>query len=88
MGVLLGGVSGYLVEALLWVLSGVLPDEARSTFVEGLALLAYPIARSIALVLGWPLQGEAAMFAYTIAIPTTFVLVGMIGGWVVPRWRW
>jgi hypothetical protein len=87
-GVLVGGVLGYVVNALLLGLADALPSHARETFVEGLALLAYPIARLLAFVVGWPLQAEAAMFLYMIAIPATFVLLGMIGGWVVPRWRW
>jgi hypothetical protein len=86
--VLVGGVLGYMVNALLSDLAGVLPDHARQAVVEGLALLAYPIARLLALIAGWPFQAEAAMFIYMIAIPATFVLVGMIGGWVVSRWRW
>jgi hypothetical protein len=27
------------------------------------------------------------MYLYMFAIPITFVLVGMIGGWAVTRWR-
>jgi hypothetical protein len=87
-GVLVGGVLGCVVNALLVGLASVLPGHARETLVGGLTLLAYPIARLFALAAGWPLQAEAGMFSYMIAIPATFILVGMIGGWVVPRWRW
>ncbi len=86
--VLLGGGLGYVVNALLMGFAGVLPSGAREALVEGLALLAYPIARFLALVSGWPFQAEAALFMYMIAIPATFIVVGMIGGWVIPRWRW
>jgi hypothetical protein len=88
VSVLVGGVLGYMVNALLLGFAGVLPSGAREAFVEVLTLLAYPIARFLALVSGWPFQAEAALFMYMIAIPATFILVGMIGGWVIPRWRW
>ncbi len=88
LGVPLGGVLGFVLNILFWALADVLPSQARETFVEGLVLVAYPIARLLSFVTRWPLEAEPAMFLYSVAIMATFVLVGMIGGWVVPRWRW
>ena len=85
--VAVGGALGYGADVLLMDLAGLLPSHARETFVQA-ALLAYPIARLLAFVTRWPLEAEPAMFIYTIAIPATFILVGMIGGHVIPRWRW
>jgi hypothetical protein len=86
-GVLVGGLLGFMANFLLLGLARVLPSHARETLVSGLAVLAYPVARFLALVVGWPFQAEAAMYLYMIAIPITFVLIGMIGGWAVARWR-
>jgi hypothetical protein len=56
--------------------------------VGGLVLLGTPLARLYGLLSGSPLQHEWAMMVYWMAIPATFVLVGAIGGWLIPRTRW
>ena len=85
---MVGGGLGYLACALLTAFSSVLPGQAHEAFVDGMLLLAAPIAYLLSFVTGWPMQAEPAMFLFMVAMPANFIVVGMIGGWVVPRWRW
>ena len=88
LGIVLGGALGYVANGLLLWLCGLLPGPIAEAFGQGLIWLGYPMAHFLSLVLRMPFQQEAALLLMLYGIQATFVLVGAIGGWVVPRWRW
>ena len=87
MSIVIGGGLGYVLSVLLSAVGGLLPERIRWTLGTGQILFAYPLARLFTLIPDWPFEAELAMVTLVIAIPTTFVLVGMMCGWASMRWR-